>query len=1386
MSDCNKRYFVYQASDVHIRCSKSYGSNKEDVLHFTRQLMRHIEDNGHLSSETVILLLGDIFDKSNNHLTHTGTIVSTFKQMLHMMKPCTVLIIPGNHDIPRDNTADDIITACLKYTEYSHVLYRKNHGLVYTLDDSIRFYHHPVVLPDIEDIAVDVNVDEYFNIGLFHEQILERSEGKSHDTCRSIVEIHKDYDLYLVGDAHNRWTLPEHGLVYSGAPIQHRMGESIDKYFVYWTIEWDDSVGDWMNKYEYIPLTVKNLFIHIPGIDTGDPNDVMDMIDGQIEKYADDTYTIKGIKLEFSKDTTVNDIDIRNSIIEEYNVKPTINIVEIDECDLDIVPVDNDEMTDVWELVRDGVGDDGDLLEYHGHVLDKLEEQTVNRTRGKRWQLLDIQWSNVGCYGGYNSVDFRTMKGMIHLRGKNSTGKSTFIDVLLMGLYGTSGGGMSIDTILNNVYTRGNYSILVRFCTPDDGVIYTVERYGTRKSMKHKLTMEYSDGMPKRTVEGARSIDTYLSTVLPSIDGGSSYSLLTSTCIALQDRPLNITDIKFNVVDDLDRVIDDLSKELNSNTNRVQMPDIPGVSKDCPEITSLDDCTRYIRQYETELEELRGQLVESSKYNSNTVSQYSQYSTVDVACIDVEIATLSTSIYPDSDTVRSDKCINGTLEDMIKEMDSLNLGTRLTDKSEDELKEIVQEYKSNTIVDDTDVTIPIALRTSPYSSNSDDMQTPSVTVLERTPILTKYYTSIHMDSIDTELDRLSGVLRQCSEQLQVYEEYCSQNSIVVPSKSVKCNRPELVEKLIRVEYRSKPEQIVDTVENIYELYREVLEYEEYCSRNSIAIPSKIVKCNRPELNDHLVRVEYRSKPSGVSKREYTTSDLDRLQGDMVKYSEQLQAYEEYCSQNGIAIQSGNGSSNRPELNDQLVRVEYRNKPKYKFKTVPDNIEIRIENIEELLSKSCRVNPTLLCTECKERVECMSDDVYEENVKKLEKYRQVLDYKLWLQYDEYSKYTSSVSQYVQYLRTKIKTIESEIKTVEQYIQWKRYSEYEEYVTKIGQYTAYIRSKYNASVQYRDWLQYEEYNTYVTKIGQYTAYLRNRVKEYSERVKELTGRRDNHHYEKCHDYYWHINRRRLLENDMEKYRHDLDVIRDKRRKTSLEYSIRALKYRHNHTVKECIKELESRKNGRLYYDRCVQNISILDRISTIENRLHTLDEWSIYYKRRSEYDEWNRMYTIKRRYLTILEDVRDSRLEYCRSTVENVCNEMLHNVYGDSKRVVISRDTDSKRASNKYRIILEDNGRIVRRMAHSIKFIIDILIRCALIRFNSNLPNFMIIDEGFGALDIDNALQFWTELKGEMSRYLDYTIVIDHGVVHDDDLIKVMNITTDGTVSTLQYP
>ena len=561
---------IYQTSDIHIKSSGVY-DNSEDILYFANNLMSIIENNGDLSRDTVILILGDIFDKSSNRLNHTGTLISTFNKMLEIMKDCTVLIIPGNHDIPSDNIDQDIISSCIDYSIHDHVKYFKNQGLIETLElknGGIRLYHHPVIFPDIQDEVQDIDY-RYFNIGLFHEQTGEKGIGYS---SRYISEIH-DYDLYLCGDAHNRWFNQELGIFYSGAPIQHRMTESLDKYVIRWNIGIDKDEYEY--NYRYIRIPNRSVFISVDTRELGE--DLIDWIDKNSQGV-----NIRGIKI---KSESPVDSDL---ILERYGVRPNILIVGKSNESIDIP----DNHTDL--VISE------DLLDIHREYMTGID-----LSEGNQWNISRLSWSNVGCYGSGNVVDFSKISGIVQLSGKNSTGKSTFIDILLLGLFGT---GIDIKSILNTYSSRYSIELTIE----SNGRQYRVIRIGDGKKMTHKMIID-----DKETILGCKNVQTRLSRII-----GIDRDILRHSSLLLQDREYTLNNIRFPIVEDINRMIEKVSKDINRVSDRVKEPDVPTNSMTFPEDTEYD---RLIEEYQEEIEFLTGRLNEYSKYNHKTIGNYTDY-----------------------------------------------------------------------------------------------------------------------------------------------------------------------------------------------------------------------------------------------------------------------------------------------------------------------------------------------------------------------------------------------------------------------------------------------------------------------------------------------------------------------------------------------------------------------------------------------------------------------------------------------------------------------------------------------------------------------------------------------------------------------------------------
>ena len=64
-------------------------------------------------------------------------------------------------------------------------------------------------------------------------------------------------------------------------------------------------------------------------------------------------------------------------------------------------------------------------------MLSKCEKVACNR-----WRLRQLRWNNVYCYGSDNVIDFSILNNLVSLVGKNKTGKSAVLDILVYILFG--------------------------------------------------------------------------------------------------------------------------------------------------------------------------------------------------------------------------------------------------------------------------------------------------------------------------------------------------------------------------------------------------------------------------------------------------------------------------------------------------------------------------------------------------------------------------------------------------------------------------------------------------------------------------------------------------------------------------------------------------------------------------------------------------------------------------------------------------------------------------------------------------------------------------------------------------------------------------------------
>lgn len=77
--------------------------------------------------------------------------------------------------------------------------------------------------------------------------------------------------------------------------------------------------------------------------------------------------------------------------------------------------------------------------------------KTIEVRESVMWKLKQLRWSNMYCYGEGNVIDFTKLSGLVSLVGKNKTGKSSVLDILVYVLFNHINRGSLGDLMCKNI-----------------------------------------------------------------------------------------------------------------------------------------------------------------------------------------------------------------------------------------------------------------------------------------------------------------------------------------------------------------------------------------------------------------------------------------------------------------------------------------------------------------------------------------------------------------------------------------------------------------------------------------------------------------------------------------------------------------------------------------------------------------------------------------------------------------------------------------------------------------------------------------------------------------------------------------------------------------------
>lgn len=412
--------YLYHISDIHVRMY----SRHEEYRHVFSNLYQILKSK----APGAIVITGDVLHNKIDLTPECCILVYEFLKTLGEIMP--VIVIAGNHDALLNNRHRvDSLTSILHDRTPDNVFYFPNTG-VYAFDNLVLVINSllddsPWIVPD-QAVSDD---DSEPIIALYHGQVgqwINHSGFKSQTFDKNVTDF-RGADLVLLGDIHKHQYMDENKTIgYAGSLISQNFTETDDDHGV---LIWDvvsktsqlirienpyafkqiafDGKHLWMDEVSYEP---KNILLPCQG----------------------------SIRIHMSLDHDRN----RNLLVMLAKRFPLVRFQTVYEKTDPSVIVNSDyyvdELTDIQEYIFRHCKD----CEHRDTIAHELcqyyQDYITTKNETADWHLLSLYFDDMFGYGKANRIEFADfpMHTVTGIFGKNSTGKSTLIDIIIFMLYG--------------------------------------------------------------------------------------------------------------------------------------------------------------------------------------------------------------------------------------------------------------------------------------------------------------------------------------------------------------------------------------------------------------------------------------------------------------------------------------------------------------------------------------------------------------------------------------------------------------------------------------------------------------------------------------------------------------------------------------------------------------------------------------------------------------------------------------------------------------------------------------------------------------------------------------------------------------------------------------
>jgi hypothetical protein len=455
---------IYHMSDIHIRNTECH---KDEYIHVFENVYTYLNSLTALDkTQGIIVITGDILH-NKDRLTPLciSLCVDFLSKLSSIMK---TIIIAGNHDFNMRNLEQqDALSSILYKRKIDNLYYLRETG-IYKFNN-INFGVSSLI--DNNFISSNEIKNEGLKVALYHGAVSNSKNSLGFEFSDKSITKFNGYDFVLLGDIHYyQYLNDEKTIAYSSSLISQNFSET-DEY--HGILIWDliNKTSNYKiikNDYKYTEITINDNFnidkLILP-IKCRLKVNIIKNENNNILKQIQKKYPLITIKPNYLYNNIVNNIN-NNKYVKEDTLLTIID----------------KELNNINENIRDDIKQ---LL------LNELSDNLLNINENHNWKLISLQFSNLLTYGSNNYFNFNklTFDEITGLIGKNSSGKSSLIDIILFTLFNkysrnyidVSKSERTISAvIINNNYNTFECNIKFE-CNGD---IYEIIKTGKRQGKK--------------------------------------------------------------------------------------------------------------------------------------------------------------------------------------------------------------------------------------------------------------------------------------------------------------------------------------------------------------------------------------------------------------------------------------------------------------------------------------------------------------------------------------------------------------------------------------------------------------------------------------------------------------------------------------------------------------------------------------------------------------------------------------------------------------------------------------------------------------------------------------------------------------------------------------